>query len=76
MDGLSAGASVIAVISLALQLTGCLKDLHEEAVQSIVDDLKLLSTLVSEIASQSSHCSSSPTIKNVLQGCKSPRILE
>lgn len=85
MDGLSAGASVIAVISLAFQLTGCLNDLYmfwslirgaPDALQSIVDDLKLLSTIGSEIASQSSHCNSSPTMKNVLQDCKSLWALE
>jgi hypothetical protein len=79
MDGFSAGASVIAVISLALQRTGCVKDLYEfwssirgasDALQAIVDNLKLLSTIAPEIASQRSHCSSSPTMKNVVQECK------
>jgi hypothetical protein len=63
MDGLSAGASIFAVISLALQLTSCLKELHQfwssirgasDALQPIVDDLRLLSMIMSEVESQGS----------------------
>jgi hypothetical protein len=80
MDGISAGASIIAVISLALQLTGSLKELYEfwsstrggpDSLRSITDDLKLLSAILSEIASHSSHGSSNHTMQNVLQDCKS-----
>jgi hypothetical protein len=85
MDGLSAGANVFAVISLAFQFTGCLKELYKfwssiseapEPLQSIIDDLRLLSTIVSEVESQSSHCHSSPTMEKVLQKCRSIYILK
>ncbi|KAF4631032.1 hypothetical protein G7Y89_g7100 [Cudoniella acicularis] len=75
---ISWGASVIAVISLAFQLADCVKELHEfwasvrEApsdLQPIVDDLKLLSTVLSEMAAQSSRNHSNSTMDDVLKVC-------
>ena len=78
MDGLTSAASVISVASLAVQLAGSVKKLCEfwgsvkeapEEVRAITTDLKLLSSVLSEIALESQHVGFDVTMAAVLTNC-------
>ena len=78
MDGLSSAASIISVASLAIQLAGSVKKLCEfwgsvkeapEEIRSITADLRLLSSVLSEIAFESQHVGFDVTMAAVLTNC-------
>jgi hypothetical protein len=77
MDGLSAAASGIAVVSLAIQLAESVKKLHDfwESVKdapkhfcAIQTDLRLLSTILEKIDREEDL--SDPYIRDVLKNCE------
>lgn len=78
MDGLSTAASGIAVVSVTIQLADGIKKLHDfwnsiaEAPEDIKDnlfDLKVLSTLLTQIAHNQQRHDPDPTFADVLSGC-------
>lgn len=78
MDGLSSAASVIAVVSLAVQLADTAKQLCDfwtsikdapEDIRTIVADLELLNGVLAEMASESQHTGPDKTLTAVLQSC-------
>ena len=78
MEGLAAAASVVGVASLALQLAGSVKKLHDfwdsvkeapEDVRSITSDLQLLSSVLSDIASEAQHVTPDHTLEAVMERC-------
>ena len=78
MDGLSSAASAISVASLAIQLASSVKELYEfwgtvkeapEEVRTITTDLKLLSSVLEEIALESLHEGYDVTMAAILTNC-------
>lgn len=78
MEGLAAAASVVGVASLALQLADSVKKLHDfwdsvkkapEDVRSITSDLQLLSSVLSNIASEAQHVTPDHTLEAVMERC-------
>lgn len=78
MDGLSSGASAIAVVSLAAQLAESVKKLYDfyssvkqapEHVRGIASDLELLSTVLAGIALEAQRFAPDETLSAVLGGC-------
>ena len=78
MDGLSGAASGIAVVSLAIQLGDGIKKLCDfwdsvkeapDDVRAITADLKLLSSVLAEIASEEQHFEPDPTLETALKAC-------
>ena len=78
MEGLSASASAIAVVSIAIQLADSVNKLRdfwsaiEEApqeVQAISADLELLSGVLAQIAYEAQHIEPDPTLIAALNGC-------
>lgn len=79
MDGLSAAASGMAVVSLALQLGESIKQLYDfwgsvkdapEDIRAITTDLGLLSSVLAEMASEEQHSGPDPTLTAVQQACR------
>ena len=80
MDGLSAGASVIAVVSVALQLVESVKHLYDfwesieeapESVRDIAKELNVLSTILASIANPALLQRPNPDMTLVLETCMS-----
>ena len=78
MDGLSAAASGMAVVSLAVQLAGTVKKLHDfwdsmkeapDEISAIVKDLKLLSSVLANIEQNEQTHGPDPTITSILESC-------
>ena len=78
MDGLSAAASVFAVSSLAIQLADSIRKLHEfwqsiseapEDIRCVTTDLKLLSSVLVEIAIEGQQVDPDTTLPAVLHEC-------
>ncbi|KAE8446656.1 hypothetical protein EG329_011699 [Mollisiaceae sp. DMI_Dod_QoI] len=76
MDGLSGAASVIAVVSFAIQLAESTKKLYDfwksvddapDSVREIVADLKLLSTTLTEIAIHEQKYGNNGSITDILE---------
>ena len=79
MDGLSAAASGIAVVSIAIQLAESVKKLHDfwssvkdapDEVRAFRKDLGLLSTILSKIEREENQYGTSPETLEVLENCK------
>ncbi len=80
MDGLSGAASVIAVVSFAIQLAESTKKLYDfwksvddapDSVREIVADLKLLSTTLTEIAIHEQKYGNNGSITDILESSMS-----
>lgn len=78
MEGLSAAASGLAVASIAIQLADSVKKLHDfwdsikdapETVRVITNDLKLLSSVLADIASEAQHGELDVVLEGVLSAC-------
>ncbi|KAL9612035.1 MAG: hypothetical protein Q9167_003361 [Letrouitia subvulpina] len=78
MEGLSAAASGLAVASIAIQLAESVKKLYDfwnsikdapEAVRIITNDLKLLSSVLADIASEAQHGELNAVLEGVLSAC-------
>ena len=79
MDPISAGASVIAFVSLAIQLAesttklyhfwGSIKD-APNSIKALTDDLRLVSTVLEEIQSDAKHCNPDETCLKALQNAQ------
>ncbi|KAL9036589.1 MAG: hypothetical protein Q9214_006064, partial [Letrouitia sp. 1 TL-2023] len=78
MEGLSATASGLAVASIAIQLADSVKKLHDfwnsikdapETVRVITNDLKLLSSVLADIASEAQHGELDVVLEDVLSAC-------
>lgn len=78
MDGLSGAASGMAVVSLALQLVGSIKQLHDfwdsvkeapDDVHTITVDLSLLSSVLAEMAFEEQHFGPDQTLTTALGLC-------
>ena len=78
MDGLSAAASGIAVVSVAIQLAESFKKLSDfwksikeapEDIRAISTDLDLLSSVLAEIARETQHVGPDDTLVAVLNAC-------
>lgn len=78
MDGLSGAASGMAVVSLAVQLGGSMKQLYDfwgsvkeapEDVRAITTELKLLWSVLAEMASEEQHAEPDPTLTTALETC-------
>lgn len=78
MDGLSGAASGMAVVSLALQLGGSIKQIYDfwdsvtdapDDIRAITTDLSLLASVLTEIASEEQHSGPDHTLKKVLETC-------
>lgn len=76
MDGLSAGASGFAVVSIAIQLAESIKTFSEfigsirEApadIESILSELQILSSTLNDIQPYRSQCNANSTLKDVLE---------
>jgi hypothetical protein len=83
MDGISGASSVLAVVSLAIQLAESAKKLYDfwksvdeapASIQRIVADLKLVSSVLTEIAQHEQRYGQDGSIVDVLASCMySPR---
>ena len=78
MDGLSATASGMAVISLAFQLGNSLKQLHDfwdsvreapDDIHTIQEELELLSSVLAEMANEMQHSGPDQTLTRALKTC-------
>ena len=78
MDGLSSGASVIAVVSLAIQLADSVKQLCEfwssvngapGHIRSIATELELLSSILANIALEAQRVGPDKSLSGVLRSC-------
>lgn len=78
MDGLSAAASAVAVVSLAFQMADTAKQLCDfwssikdapEEIRTVVADLELLTRVLAEMASEAQHIGPDITLAAVLQSC-------
>ena len=78
MDGLSAAASGMAVVSLAFQLCESIKQLHDfwdsvkeasDDIQAIKEDLGLLSGVLAEMANEVQHSGPDQTLTRALKTC-------
>lgn len=78
MDGLSAAANGIAVASISIQLAECTKKLCDfwdsikeapEDIRTISIDIKLLSTVLTQIAHEAQHIRPNETLIFALEGC-------
>ena len=78
MDGLSAAASGMAVISLAFQLGDSLKQLHDfwdsvreapDDIHAIQEELGLLSSVLAEMANEMQHSGPDQTLTRALEIC-------
>ena len=78
MDGLSAAASAMAVVSLAFQLADTAKRLCDfwssikdapEDIRTIIADLELLTSVLAEMAFEAQHTGPDTTLAAVLQSC-------
>ena len=78
MDGLSATASGMAVISLAFQLGESIKQLHDfwdsvkeapDDIQTIKEDLGLLSSVLAEMSNEVQHSGPDQTLTRALKAC-------
>lgn len=78
MDGSSGAASGMAVVSLALQLGGSIKQLYDfwdsvneapDEIQGITLDLSLLASVLTEMASEEQHYGPDHTLNKVLEAC-------
>ncbi|KAL8919734.1 MAG: hypothetical protein Q9208_006600 [Pyrenodesmia sp. 3 TL-2023] len=78
MDGLSIAASGLAVVSVTIQLADGIKKLHDywnsitEAPEDIKDnllELKVLSSLLTQIAHDKQRHKPDPTFADILSGC-------
>lgn len=78
MEGLSAAASGIAVVSIAMQLAESFKKLLEfcksikeapENIQAISTDLELLSNVLTQIALEAQHVEPNTALIAALNGC-------
>ena len=78
MDGVSSAASVIAVVSLAVQLADSAKQLCDfwssikdapEDIRTIITDLELLTSVLAEMAFEAQRTSPDSTLAAVLQSC-------
>lgn len=78
MDGLSAAASAMAVVSLAFQLGDSIKQLHDfwdsvkeapDDIHAIQEDLGLLSSVLAEMANEMQHSGPDQTITRALKAC-------
>jgi len=78
MEGLSIAASAIAVVSIAFQLAENVKKLCDfwnsikeapEDIQAISADLKLLSSILTEIAFEAQHVKPNATLEATLHVC-------
>ena len=79
MDGVSSAAGVIAVASIALQLVDSINKLAAfwnnvkdapEDVHSIAVDLNLLTSILTEIASEAQHVELDTSLVAILQDCQ------
>lgn len=79
MDGVSGAASGMAVVSLALQLGGSIKQLYDfwgsvkgapDDIRAITTDLSLLSSLLAEMAFEEEHFAAGPKLTTVLEACR------
>ena len=79
MDGLFAAASVVGVVSLAVQLGDSIKKLRDfwdpvkeapDHVHAITTGLSLLSSVLTEIAFEEQHCGPDYTLTRVLEACR------
>ena len=79
MDGLSGAAGCMAVVSLALQLCGSIKQLHDfwnsvkeapDEIHAINTDLGLLSDVLAEMAAEEQHSGLDQTLKRALEICR------
>ena len=79
MDGLSGAASGMAVVSLVSQLGGSVKQLYDfwaslneapDHVCAITTDLRLLSSVLAEMAFEEQHVGPDPTLTTVLETCR------
>jgi hypothetical protein len=79
MDGLSAAASGIAVVSLAIQLADSAKKLYEfwhavreapESIAAIATHLRVLKTVLAEIATHDQRYGADPVTDQLLESCK------
>jgi hypothetical protein len=80
MEGLSAAASGIAVVSLAIQLAESIKELYEfwdsvkeapKEIEAIVKELKLLSAVLDDIQLDQQINGIDPIIVDILDSCVS-----
>ena len=78
MDGLSAAASGIAVVSIAVQLAESFKKLHDfwksikeapEDIRALSVDLEILSNVLIQIANETQHVEPDATLIAALNGC-------
>lgn len=78
MDGLSGAASGMAVVSLAFQLGGSIKQLYDfwdslneapDEIRGITLDLSLLASVLTEMASEEQHYGQDHTLNKVLEAC-------
>ncbi len=78
MDGLSGAASGMAVVSLAIQLGGNIKQLHDfwgsvkeapDDIHTINTDLSLLSSVFAEMAFEEQHFGPDHTLTAILEAC-------
>lgn len=85
MDGLSGAASAIVVVSFTLQLTENANKLYNfwksvdeapEFVLEIVEDLKLLSTTLAEIALHEQKNGNNGSVTSILESCMSQSSVE
>jgi hypothetical protein len=79
MDGLSSGASILAVVSLAIQLADSVKKIYEfwesvqdapETIRQITSDLRLLAKVLSDTATCEERYGASETTAELLSSCK------
>lgn len=78
MDGLSAAASGMAVVSLAFQLGESIKQLHDfwdsikeapDDIHAIQEDLEILSSVLAEMADEVQHSGPDQTLTRALKIC-------
>lgn len=79
MDGLSGGASIIAVVSLAVQLAENAKKLYDfwqsvgeapASIRTIATELKVLSTVLADIAAHDQKYGPDEITTSVLESCE------
>ena len=79
MDGLSSGASILAVVSLAIQLADSVKKIYEfwesvqdapEAIRQMTSDLRLLAKVLNDTAACEERYGASETTAELLSSCE------
>lgn len=81
MEGLAAASSVIAVVSIAVQLADSIQKLCDfwesvqdapEEIRGVIDDLKVLQLVVDELRHNEEMFGPRAIVTQSIQGCKIP----